>query len=520
MKQLHTAILASMLVLGLCATHTSAALSVDEAFASFWRAANIEDAAKSISGVVTSGVGFDDAYARLQNGRSYTRDVATGVVKLIRGSATTEYPYSVDVPSTYDPRRKYRVRVQLHGGVLRPEPGPRGDGSIGALAGSEQIYVLPQSWAEAQWWTNDQAANVLAIVDSVKRTYNVDENRVVLSGVSDGGTAAYFFAMRHPTPFASFLPLNGFILVLRNRDLPLRGALFPHNMTNKPFFIVNGGQDPLYPTSRVDRFIQAFTANGLSAEYKPQPDAGHNTAWWPQLKETYEAFVAEHPREPHPMKLTWQTDDVVARNRIHWLVIDKLGAQRPSEELPDINNMDAGREPNFGLRSTGMRVTTVLPGSNAIDFGFKPGDVVVEINGRTLPRGVELIEFLSLYKPGDELTFVVSRDGSPVELKGTYEPTVMRRVSPIFVTDAATGRVDATREGNTIRAVTRGVASFTVLLSPEAFDFSKPVTVIADGKTVFEGRVEKSLETLMKWAARDNDRTMLYGAEVKVTLTP
>ena len=52
------------------------------------------------------------------------------------------------------------------------------------------------------------------------------------------------------------------------------------------------------------------------------------------------------------------------------------------------------------------------------------------------------------------------------------------------------------------------------------FDFSKPVTVVADGKTVFEGRVQKSLATLMKWAARDNDRTMLFGAELKVTLTP
>jgi hypothetical protein len=32
--------------------------------------------------------------------------------------------------------------------------------------------------------------------------------------------------------------------------------------------------------------------------------------------------------------------------------------------------------------------------------------------------------------------------------------------------------------------------------------------------------VRESLETLMKWAARDNDRTILYGAELKVTLTP
>ena len=137
-----------------------------------------------------------------------------------------------------------------------------------------------------------------------------------------------------------------------------------------------------------------------------------------------------------------------------------------------------------------------------------------------LPRGLELTEFMGIYDAGAKLHFVVSRDNQPVDLNGTYQPTMMPRISPLFATDVATGRVDVVREGNTVRATTRGVAAFTLLLSPDAFDFSKPVQVVADGKTVFEGRVAKRVDTLMKWAARDNDRTMLYGAEVKVTLAP
>ena len=61
-----------------------------------------------------------------------------------------------------------------------------------------------------------QLENLDAILDTVKRTYNVDENRVVLSGVSDGATGLYYVAMRDTTPFASFLPLNGFMMVLAN----------------------------------------------------------------------------------------------------------------------------------------------------------------------------------------------------------------------------------------------------------------------------------------------------------------
>ena len=52
--------------------------------------------------------------------------------------------------------------------------------------------------------------------------YNIDENRVVVSGVSDGGTGAYYVAMRDTTPFASFLPLNGYWMVLASRDIERR----------------------------------------------------------------------------------------------------------------------------------------------------------------------------------------------------------------------------------------------------------------------------------------------------------
>jgi len=74
------------------------------------------------------------------------------------------------------------------------------------------------------------------------------------------------------------------------------------------------------------------------------------------------------------------------------------------------------------------------------------------------------------------------------------------------------------RTGNTVKADTQGVTSFTLLLSPEHFDFKQPVRVIANGREVFHARIEPSVATLLKWAAHDNDRTMLYAAEVKIKL--
>ena len=74
------------------------------------------------------------------------------------------------------------------------------------------------------------------------------------------------------------------------------------------------------------------------------------------------------------------------------------------------------------------------------------------------------------------------------------------------------------RTGNHFDVSTRGVAQFTLLLSPDVVDFDQPVKVVANGKEVFNGKVQKELATLLRWAAKDNDRTMLYGAELKIDL--
>ena len=61
------------------------------------------------------------------------------------------------MPDTYDPARRYQVRIQLHGGVGgRATNAPVGNGTVGALAGAEQIYVIPYAWADAPWWSDDQ----------------------------------------------------------------------------------------------------------------------------------------------------------------------------------------------------------------------------------------------------------------------------------------------------------------------------------------------------------------------------
>jgi pimeloyl-ACP methyl ester carboxylesterase len=354
-----------------------------------------------------------------------------------------EHNYAVTVPAGYDPARRYQVRFQLHGGVGgRVDNKPRGNGQIGTLsgngsgegAGAEQFYVIPYAWSDEPWWSDDQVLNLHAIVDALKRRYNIDENRVVVAGVSDGGTGAYYVAMRDTTPYANFLPLNGYIMVLANGEID-DGRDFPNNLRNKPLFVVNGGKDRLYPISIVEPFTRHLMRNGVQIEYHPQPDGEHNTNWWPEIKGPFEKFAAEHPRDPYPDSLTWEAVDTV-NNRAHWLVLDA--------------------------------------------FGSVPGEA-------------------KLSQDANIFTDSLGTD-------------------PLFARPKVPGRVVLDRSGNKVEAMTKGVTAFTLLLSPDRFDFSQPVIVTANGREVFRAKVQPSVDTLLKWAARDNDRTMLYGAEIRIAL--
>jgi dienelactone hydrolase len=464
---------------------------------------------------------FDDIYRRLQKGRAYAAQ-PTGLVRMSNRSADgVEHHFALNVPDSYDPAKKYQVRIQLHGGVGgRRDNQPVGTGLVGALAGAEQIYIIPYAWYASPWWSDDQVDSLHAIVEAVKRLYNVDESRVVVSGVSDGGTGAYYVAMRDTTPYASFLPLNGYWMVLASSDVD-HGEIFANNLRNKPLFIVNGGRDPLYPTRVVDPYVEHYKKGGISLEYHPQPEAGHNTQWWPVIKEPFEAFVRSHPRQPLPDALTWETSDSSAHNRAHWLVIDRLGSVKDeAKALADLNEMAAEPALDFGVRSIGARVNRVMPGSNAEQLGLKSGDVLVRLNDQTVRGGTDVQEALDEVRPGAHIDLLVARDNLPVEIGGTYEPKLATGPPrKLFARSGRSGRVDLSRTGNLVQAATRGVAAFTLLISPDQFDFTKPVKIVANGRTVFEGRVQKDVRTLRKWAAVDNDRTMLFGAELKIDLT-
>lgn len=416
----------------------NAPADLDAAFRAYWQADSVQSAERAATLIVASGAPVSAVVARLKAGRSYAPQAA-GWRELPTTVNGTVLDNTLQVPDGYDPARAYPLRVQLHGGVGRPAPGA-GERSRpltnNRIPSPGQFILQPRAWADSEWWQANQVDNILRLIAQVKRTYNIDESHIYITGISDGGTGTYYLAMKAATLWSSCMPLNGHPLVLANDSVGADGQLYVGNLVNCPMQAVNGGRDQLYPASSVEPFITMMKKGGVDLTWHVYPEARHDTSWWPMEQAAYEAFVASHPRPSYAEKISWETERTDKGNRYGWLIISALGSRSSDAVLPDINT-------------------------------FTPG---------------------------------------------------LGRIYELYDRKKPSGRVDANRKGNNFSLQTRGVRELTLLLHADQVDFMKEVTVSVNGRQVFSGRVTPDLATLMKWAAKDDDRTQIYGAELKIVV--
>ena len=283
---------------------------LDALVGAFWAAATDEERLAARNAILSadSRYEFSSVAEAMRHGRRYSADVGRGRQLLTRRNRDgVEFPYLVHVPESYDPSRPYPVRVYLHGGIMRPK---RDDGSWwrnpDRFVRDDTIVVFPTSWPESIWWQRSQVENLAGLLNDIKRQYHIDENRLFLLGVSDGATGAYYHAFKATTPWAGFLPFIGHPAVLGNPSSGVGGEMHVVNLTGKPFFIVNGGRDRLYPVASVEPYLDLFERAGVAMDFRPQPEGGHNLDWWPELTDAIDEFVADTRREPLPDRLSWR----------------------------------------------------------------------------------------------------------------------------------------------------------------------------------------------------------------------
>ncbi|HAF29603.1 MAG TPA: hypothetical protein DCG75_11190 [Bacteroidales bacterium] len=278
---------------------------------------------KIIKDLNQSGVDYDILLVNIKDNINYSSDVKKAYIEWRYAIDSIEYLTILFVPNNYSPEKKYPVSFILHGAATTFNTEVvklyvnKDSYNCDTL---DRIVVYPGCWVMCPWWRERQTKNLDYLLNKIKQNYNVDENNIHLSGISDGGTGIIYQANLNVTPWASFrsyISNPGAMSRLSDK------TTFIKNLGNRPFLFISSEKDELFPPSLMDSFLEKMKQANNSYQYILAPGYKHEISWMPLYRDTILHFYQNNPRTPYPTTLFWQTDNP-KYGRNHWVIIDKL----------------------------------------------------------------------------------------------------------------------------------------------------------------------------------------------------
>lgn len=433
-----------------------------------------------------------------------------------------ERPYFLYVPTRYDHRTKTPLIVYLHGGVNRGELIADVEEFIMELPFTEfaeqhgYVLLVPLGQDGATWWDSVGIANVLQQIRNTKQEFNIDDDRVYLTGFSDGGSGSFLFAMWYPSYFAGFISLNGHPGVGSEA-----GGLQTYfvNLYNRPVYVVNTTDDELYPAAEIMPAMEIALKAQANVLFRVYEDIGHTLDYADAEMPMMHTFMKTHCRAL-PVALQWETAYPDAG--CDWLVINEISRDKPAAWHTD-HNMELvddrvmfGFYPDDTYEGKGVRVDRLVGDSTLCALtGVQAGDVIVALDGMEMND----LDVLTAYKKdkrcGDSVTLTIMRGNRELIMQGAFPGPVTYL---LFTRGEPSGRMHGYYCGNTFSLETSRVGSFTIYLHPDMVQFDQPVVVRVNGTVVYNDEVAPSPKFLLENFLTHRDRARLFANKIHITL--
>jgi predicted esterase len=323
----------------------------------------------------------------------------------------TPQPYELFVPPAYRAEKRWPLVVTLHGfkgnagdyfrntfGLARDAADGEsleGHGRHGEAPTKGPMIVIAPTGRGQAMYRHAGEVDVLEAIDDARRRFNVDPDRIYVTGGSMGGTGAAYLPYRNPDLFAAAAALAGYhdqrvradtdharlskaerFLQAERSDVD-----WAENGLHLPTLLVRGTKDvPLEWTRSLARRLKEL---GYRFEHR-EPELGHNV--W---SETYAEgaifrYFAPFKRPAAPREVRLRT----ARERTSrawWVSIDERAAP---DAFADVDAR-VGADGLVTVRTDGVTTLTLSPGEELLPAG-QP--LRVEIDGQRLegPRPLSL----------------------------------------------------------------------------------------------------------------------------------
>jgi phospholipase/carboxylesterase len=177
--------------------------------------------------------------------------------------------FSLYVPEYYTPDRTWPLVMALHGGS------GNGRGFLWSWLRDARSHgaIVVAPTATGNTWAlmgeDSDTPNLARILDVVRGRWNVDATKLLLTGMSDGGTFCYVTGLENASPFTHLAPVAATFhpLMAEMADAErLRGL---------PVYLVHGRLDWMFPVQVARQTRDALSAAGADVTYREIDDLSH-----------------------------------------------------------------------------------------------------------------------------------------------------------------------------------------------------------------------------------------------------
>ncbi len=176
--------------------------------------------------------------------------------------------YTTAVPYHHNPEQN---NIPL---ILALHWGGYGDPTIGksflntfvfpALKGLKSVMVAPTCPVQNGWDDPASETAVMALLDTLQQKYNVDPEKILVTGYSMGAIGTWYFAARHPERFTAAIPIAG---IPDSTTISL--------LKDVPFYVIHGAKDELFNFEDMEQIYLDLKAAKLDIQFKAVQNASH-----------------------------------------------------------------------------------------------------------------------------------------------------------------------------------------------------------------------------------------------------
>ncbi len=182
--------------------------------------------------------------------------------------------FSLYVPEYYTPDRAWPLVMALHGGSghgrsflwswLRDA---RSHGAILVAPTATGDAPIKTTWA--LMGEDTDTPDLARILDLVRGRWNIDPDRLLLTGMSDGGTFCYVTGLESASPFTHLAPVAATFHPL------MADMADAERLRGLPVHIVHGRLDWMFPVQVARQTRDALAAAGANVTYREIDDLSH-----------------------------------------------------------------------------------------------------------------------------------------------------------------------------------------------------------------------------------------------------